>query len=112
MTQHHYLLASLDPDMPMAVMIIPDRHHDDPFTVNAEEWADFGEALNAAKEHLSRYKPDGFTLGWNVNKIAGQTVGHAHCHVIARHADEPSAGQGIRSFLKHGWSHPGWFHDT
>jgi diadenosine tetraphosphate (Ap4A) HIT family hydrolase len=105
-TAHHYVLASLDPEMLMAAMVIPNRHHDDPFSVTAEEWADFGAALAAAKAHLAQYRPDGFTIGWNVTRLAGQTVGHAHCHVIARHADEGAAGHGIRSLLKGGRAAP------
>lgn len=105
-TQHHYLLSSLDPDMPEAVMVIPNRHHDDPFSVTSEEWADFGDALAAAKAHLAQFQPDGYTLGWNVAPVGGQTVGHVHLHVIARHASETAKGHGLRSLLKAGRDQP------
>ena len=105
-TRHHYVLASLDPEMPMAVMVVPIAHHDDPFSLSPDEWADFADALSAAKAHLKQYKPDGYTLGWNVGHLGGQTVGHAHCHVITRHADELAAGHGIRSLLKAGRAYP------
>jgi len=49
-----------------------------------------------------RYLPDGYNLGWNVGRIAGQEVEHAHLHIIPRFADEPFAGKGIRHWLKKG----------
>jgi histidine triad (HIT) family protein len=45
-------------------------------------------------------KPDGYNIGWNVFKVAGQNVPHAHLHVLARYSDEPFAGKGIRYFFK------------
>ncbi|MGO4194326.1 hypothetical protein AB4Z13_03050 [Rhizobium sp. YAF28] len=35
-----------------------------------------------------------------IGEVAGQTVQHAHLHVIGRFADEPLAGHGIRHHLK------------
>jgi histidine triad (HIT) family protein len=45
-------------------------------------------------------KPDGYSVGWNVLPVGGQHVPQAHLHVIARFADEPFAGRGIRYWLK------------
>ena len=39
-------------------------------------------------------------MGWNCGAVAGQTVFHAHLHVIPRYAGEPYAGKGIRHWLK------------
>ena len=42
-----------------------------------------------------RYRPDGYNLGVNVGPVAGQTVAHAHLHVIPRYAgdvDDPGGG--------------------
>ncbi|MEL7114091.1 MAG: HIT domain-containing protein [Pseudomonadota bacterium] len=103
-TAHHYLLASMDPDMTQAVMVIPNRHRDSPFEITAEEWTDLAAALAAAKAHLAQYSPEGYTMGWNVGALAGQTVGHVHLHVIARHAGDAAHGQGIRNWLKRAWA--------
>jgi histidine triad (HIT) family protein len=44
--------------------------------------------------------PDGYNVGWNCGRVAGQEVFHAHLHVIPRFKQEPLAGKGIRSHLK------------
>ena len=42
-------------------------------------------------------KPDGFTIGVNDGLAAGQTVDHAHIHVIPRRTgDVPDPRGGIR----------------
>ena len=42
-----------------------------------------------------KYNPDGFNIGINVNKEAGQTVPHVHIHLIPRYkddVDDPTGG--------------------
>ncbi|MFK0166850.1 HIT family protein [Rhizobium sp. NPDC090279] len=95
-----YMLASIDPEMPHAVMIILRRHAEDPFDIWPEEWVELGEMLVMAKAHLASYDPDGFTLGWNVGAVAGQHVFHVHLHVVARFAGERNAGKGIRAVIR------------
>lgn len=106
-TAHHYVLASLDPLMPLAAMVIPTAHHDDPFSISPEEWADLPSALAAARAFLAPHAPEGFTLGWNVGPVAGQTVGHVHLHVIARHSGDGASDTGIRCFIKDAWAADG-----
>lgn len=95
-----YFLASADPVLPHAGMIIPFRHSATPFELNADEWRDAFDLLQQARAHLSLADPDGYTIGWNVGAAAGQTVAHTHLHVIARFADEPLAGHGLRHHIK------------
>lgn len=95
-----FFLMTPDPILPQSGMIIPVRHVATPFDLNATEWADTFELLLRAQAHFAPARPDGFNVGWNVGVVGGQTVAHAHLHVIARFADEPLAGQGIRHHLK------------
>lgn len=81
-------------------MIIPFRHSATPFELDGEEWRDVFGLLLQAKSYLTEAAPDGYTIGWNVGMAAGQTVAHTHLHVIARFADEPLAGKGLRHYLK------------
>ena len=57
-------------------------------------------SLSEAKRVMAHARPDGYTVGWNVHPVGGQTVPHAHLHVIGRFADEPLAGKGLRHALK------------
>lgn len=95
-----YFLESNDPVLSNAGMIIPFRHVATPFELDATEWRDVFDLLLMARDHLATAAPDGYTIGWNVGTAAGQTVGHAHLHIIARFADEPLAGKGLRHHLK------------
>lgn len=97
---HCYVVESLDPVLRDAVMIIPLRHVETPFDLSEEEWLSTREMLRRAKTYLDRANPDGYSMGWNVHEVGGQTIPHAHLHVIARFADEPMAGKGIRHALK------------
>jgi diadenosine tetraphosphate (Ap4A) HIT family hydrolase len=95
-----YVLPGRDPVLPVAAMVIPRRHIETPFDLSPVEWQEMGQALESARNHLARFKPDGFTVGWNVGGVAGQTVAHAHLHVIGRYSSEPGSGQGLRAALK------------
>ena len=47
-----------------------------------------------------RVAPDGYNVGWNCLAAGGQSILHAHMHVIPRFRQEPLAGKGIRALLK------------
>lgn len=82
-------------------VIIPKKHHADPFELTKEEWNDTYELLQNAKQYLDKeFSPDGYTLGWNVGEVSNQSIFHSHFHVIPRYNDEPLAGKGVRHWLK------------
>lgn len=82
------------------MMIIPMRHVATPFELTREEWMSTHQMLSESKRLLDLQRPNGYSIGWNVKQVGGQSVAHAHLHVIGRFADEPLAGQGIRHALK------------
>jgi diadenosine tetraphosphate (Ap4A) HIT family hydrolase len=100
MTDSFYMLGSIDPMLPVAGMIVPRGHSENPFEMASDEWAGFADALSRAKAHFADRQPDGFTLGWNVGAVAGQHVFHTHCHIIPRFKGEPNEGVGIRRVLR------------
>ncbi|MBS0251494.1 MAG: HIT domain-containing protein, partial [Proteobacteria bacterium] len=63
-------------------------------------WADLGELVREAKRLLAAFRPDGFTLGWNVGAAGGQHVFHAHMHIICRYEMENGAGRGLRDLVR------------
>ena len=82
-------------------MIIPKAHKVTVFDLSPEEWEATRQLTEEAKRYIdAKYNPDGYNLGWNAGAAAGQTVFHAHLHIIPRYADEPYAGRGIRSWIK------------
>ena len=82
-------------------VIIPKSRVSSPFELSEKEWNDTRELLLKVKEYVdATYNPDGYNLGWNVGEVAGQSVAHAHLHILPRYSDEPFAGKGIRSWLK------------
>lgn len=82
-------------------VIIPKSEVCSPFELTAKEWTDSRELMLKVKEYIDKtYKPDGYNIGWNVGPVAGQSVAHAHMHIIPRYSDEPLAGKGIRSWIK------------
>ncbi|MCP8883467.1 HIT family protein [Devosia sp. XJ19-1] len=99
-TERFYVLRSNDPALPHSTMVIPRRHGTTPLEMDAAEWVELPMAIEGARQALGSWAPDGYTIGWNVGAVAGQTVDHTHLHVIARFKDEPMAGKGIRHPLK------------
>lgn len=82
-------------------MIIPRQHRETVFDLTATEWAATFTLLQAVKQLLDEaMQPDGYNVGWNCGTVGGQSVFHAHLHVIPRFADEPLAGKGIRHWFK------------
>ena len=82
-------------------VIIPKSQVGSPFELSDKEWADSKALMKELKEYLDeKYKPNGYNIGWNVGKAAGQEVAHAHMHIIPRYSDEPLAGKGLRYWFK------------
>jgi diadenosine tetraphosphate (Ap4A) HIT family hydrolase len=82
-------------------LIIPKKHKRDVFELSAQEFSDSRELLLLAKEFLDKkFTSDGYSVGWNTGKAGGQSIFHAHLHMIPRYKDEPYVGRGIRYWIK------------
>jgi diadenosine tetraphosphate (Ap4A) HIT family hydrolase len=77
-------------------LVVPRRHEPDFFALASEEQAAVWTLTAAVVGDLTRaHRPDGFNVGVNAGAAAGQTVMHAHVHVIPRYAgdiDDPRGG--------------------
>lgn len=82
-------------------LVIPVRHEDDFFALTAAEQSAVWEAVTEVRAALEQtLNPDGFNIGLNNGVAAGQTVGHAHVHVIPRFlGDVPDPRGGVRWVL-------------
>ncbi len=78
------------------ILIIPYRHFSSFFDATEEEKHYLIELLEKAKNFLDlKFKPDGYNIGINVGKYAGQTIFHLHIHLIPRYKgdiDNPRGG--------------------
>jgi len=82
-------------------IIIPKAHKATVFDLNYDEWEATKQLIDKVKTYLdAKYSPDGYNVGWNCGDVGGQSVFHAHLHIIPRYADEPYAGCGIRNWIK------------
>lgn len=84
-----------------SVMVLPWEHRATPLDLDADEWAATQLLLRRQLERLAaELQPQGWNIGWNLHPVGGQSVDHAHCHLLPRYADERFAGRGIRSWIK------------
>ena len=84
-----------------SAMVLPVEHRESPWDLTPEEWVATQSLLRRVMERVSeQHSPDGWNVGWNVGPVGGQSVAHAHCHLIPRYADEPYAGRGLRWWFK------------
>ena len=82
-------------------LIVPRAHRETVFDLTDAEVAATFRLLREAKALLDeRHRPDGYNVGWNCYPVGGQSIPHAHLHVIPRFGDEPYAEKGIRHWLK------------
>jgi diadenosine tetraphosphate (Ap4A) HIT family hydrolase len=83
------------PVSPGHLLLIPYRHIPTLFDATDEEQAALLALVREAKALLDeRFRPDGYNVGVNVGKTAGQTVMHLHVHVIPRYAGDMADPRG------------------
>ncbi len=82
-------------------MVLPRAHRADLLTFTPEEWSDTLTLIDQMIQIIeSRHNPAGYNIGWNVGQVGGQSIPHAHCHLLPRYVDDTFAGHGIRFLLK------------
>ncbi len=87
---HWLLIQTSDSVLASSVIIVILRHVLTPFDFTLEEWLPTRELLIEAKHLQDRERPHGYSIGWNVHPVGGQSVPHVHLPVIARFADSRS----------------------
>ena len=79
-------------------LIVPRQNADSVFDLSAEETQSLWSLVAAVRQKLAQIlAPAGFNIGINDGAAAGQTVPHAHVHVIPRYvSDMPDPRGGVR----------------
>ena len=97
-TEHGLVIRDGFPITKGHTLVTPKIHipslHDLDSEIQAALWKLVAEVRSRLADEL---QPDGFNIGLNDGEAAGQTVMHAHIHVIPRwKGDVPDARGGIR----------------
>ena len=96
-------LAVLDsfPVSPGHALVVPKRHVATIFDMADDEYAECFRLVRTLKDLLlARFVPDGFNVGANCGEAGGQSVWHAHIHVIPRYkGDVPDPRGGVRHVI-------------
>ena len=83
------------------IIIVPRRHVPDFFEMTSSEQMAVVELLNRARKLIQlQHSPDGYNIGVNVGRAAGQSRMHVHIHLIPRYTgDVANPAGGIRCVL-------------
>lgn len=105
-SEHGSLFAVYDrfPVTEGHLLILPKRHTADWFSLTEEERHDAEKLILCLREKLLADDPtiSGFNIGVNCGASAGQTIFHAHIHLIPRRdgdTDDPRGG--VRGVIPH-----------
>jgi len=103
LAQNAHAIAVFDtyPVSPGHSLILPLRHVVTIWDLPEDEYLACYALVRALKPVLeARFKPDGFNVGVNCGEAAGQSVWHAHIHVIPRFkGDTPFPKGGVRHVI-------------
>jgi len=96
-----YVRLGTIPANPGHLLIIPVRHEASFFALSPTELDAIWALVAESKAVLdAKYHPDGYNLGVNVGEVAGQTIAHAHLHLILRYrGDVPNPRGGVRGVI-------------
>lgn len=76
-------------------LIIPKRHISNYFDLTEKEQQACWLVVNHVKKLLAgKYGAQDFNIGINIGEVAGQTIPHAHIHLIPRYAGDVSKPEG------------------
>jgi diadenosine tetraphosphate (Ap4A) HIT family hydrolase len=82
-------------------LVIPYRHFSDYFDITDEEREELWRLVDEGKAMADeKHNPDGYNIGINVGKWAGQSIPHLHIHVIPRYkGDVENPKGGVRGVI-------------
>ena len=84
------------------LLIVPKRHMEDYFSLNEAEKKGIDVLILKLKNRImdKDQSVTGFNIGTNVGESAGQTIFHAHIHLIPRReGDTPHPRGGVRGVI-------------
>jgi diadenosine tetraphosphate (Ap4A) HIT family hydrolase len=96
-----YAIFDAYPVSPGHMLVIPKRHIPGYFEATIQEKIEILTLIDDAKRIIDeRFHPNGYNIGINIGRVAGQTVMHLHVHVIPRYTgDVPDPRGGVRGVI-------------
>ena len=95
-SEHWYAIYDKYPVSEGHVLLITNRHISSFFDLTEEEIKEISPMLKYIKNKLDdKYFPNGYNIGVNCGRSAGQTIPHCHIHIIPRYngdCEDPSGG--------------------
>lgn len=92
---HARAISDAHPVTPGHTLVIPRRHAASLFALTDEEWDDLWRLVRRLHRELpALHDADGVNVGLNDGSAAGQTVAHAHVHLIPRHSGDVADPRG------------------
>ena len=76
----------LDPQAPTHVLVIPREHYENAAELAAADSETMSELFGAARQIASHLGLDGYRITFNTGASAGQSVFHAHLHLLGGRA--------------------------
>ena len=97
-----YAIFDAFPVNPGHMLVIPKRHISGYFESTIEERVEMLNLIDEAKVIIDmQFHLDGYNIGINIGKVAGQTVMHLHIHIIPRYTgDVPNPKGGVRGVIQ------------
>lgn len=96
--EHFFVIKDGFPVSPGHCLIVSRNPKADYFNLNKTERHELTELIHKVRACIEEeHSPDGYNIGMNCGRIAGQTVMHFHCHVIPRYeGDMVNPAGGVR----------------
>jgi len=100
--EHFFIIPDSFPVSPGHLLIVSNSIKKDYFELNKDEVEELNRMIHKCREIIEKeYIPDGYNIGMNCGKEAGQTVFQFHCHVIPRYSgDMKNPRGGVRHCIK------------
>ena len=82
-------------------LVIPKRHVATIWEMTPDEYMDAFNLVRRVKDQLqTEFEPQGFNIGVNCEEAGGQTIFHAHIHIIPRYTgDVANPLGGVRNII-------------
>lgn len=98
---HCFVIKDQYPVSPGHLLVIPHQHFEHWFAAPLEVKNEMITILDQLKRLLDEeYHPDGYNIGLNCGRAAGQTVMHLHLHLIPRfNGDMQDPRGGVRGVI-------------